>query len=506
MKKVNDELVETEVHDFWLAVTGYDTWWKGSNHAQRETHWNDYTKDGKTLVNTVWQDRIVSVLDGDEVRRFVLLGGKRRSWKSLSVTHGKLADANLHHAINARDRIVGYETVGNPSMLVKGERRVEYFCMEKAVELRPVIGTRGDDLKARLKLADAFRLNGVLDGDYIGAAPWTFELVPLNVPAPHLTNASSATPPRVLLPRHDEDGGPKEEPATYEGYARRALPELVAHVLAQRDGVMQRISYQELARRIDKRNYKGEAWARGMGGVLNIITGWIDDLQPAWNDEIPYLTSVVVEKTADGKDGLPGVGVSAKFPGYASFTSERKEAVISVEYEKILNFGMRWNEVLGQLGMDPVEPVVGGSGDLLTGTGHGGWGGGESEAHKALKKYVAEHPELFGVSLTAKVTEEYPLHSRDVLDVFFETEGEWVGIEVKSRVSDGDMLDYRRGVYQVVKYRSLLEAQAKAEQPGKPISVKVFLVLERFMPAIFETLPSTLDVKIFEGVDPASDC
>lgn len=209
----------------------------------------------------------------------------------------------------------------------------------------------------------------------------------------------------------------------------------------------------------------------------------------------------MVEKTANGKYGLPRDGVSAKFPGYAAFTRERKEAVVEFEYEKILNFGTQWTEVLRQLGLDSMAPT-GSEPDTATGSTGGEWGGGESEAHKALKKYVAEHPELFGVAPGAKATEEYPLHSRDVIDVFFETDDEWVGIEVKSWVSDGDELDYRRGVYQVVKYRSLLEAQAKVEQPGKPISVKVYLVLERFMPKTFKELPGQLDVKVFEGIVP----
>lgn len=509
MKKENGEFREREVHAFWLATTGYDTWWKGSNYAQRETHWNDYTKDGKTLVNTVWQDRIVSVLDGEAVRRFVLLGGKRRSWKSLSVTHGKEADANLHHAIKARNLVVGYETVGNPKMLVKGERRVEYFCMDRAYELRSVIGSRGYDLRERLELDEAFRKAGVSDDDYIGAAPWTFELVPLKGLAPHLINVSLANPPDGNVESIEEEGDgednedEKELLSKSEELAKKALLVLVAHVLAQRDGVMQRISYKELAGLIGRVTYKGDAWGRGMGRILHIITGWIDEIQSTWNFDIPYLTAIVVEKSTDGNYGLPRDGVSAKFPGYAAFTRERKEAVVEFEYEKILNFGIQWTRVLRQLGLDSLEPT-GGESNTATGSTGGSWGrgGGESAAHKALKKYVAEHPELFGVAPTAKATEEYPLHSRDVIDVFFETDDEWVGIEVKSWVSDGDELDYRRGVYQVVKYRALLEAQAKVEQLGRTVSVKVCLVLERFMPKTFKELPGQLDVKVFEGIVP----
>lgn len=513
MEYVDGEWIERAVRNFWLATTGYDTWWKGSNHAQRETHWNDYTRDGKTLVNTVWQDRIVSVQDGETKRRFVILGGKRKSWVSLSVTHGEEANENLYQAIGARHLVVGYETVGNPAMLERGERRVGYFCLDRAYELRPVIGIGGEDLKERLKLDEAFRKAGVLDGDYIGAAPWTFELVPLKGLAPHVANAPPAAvpgedepvPETVPMPAPVDKVDPEEESLSIsEEYAKKALPVLVNHVLAQTDGVLQRMSYKELAEHIGRYTYKGVPWARGLGRVLHIITGWIDEIQSTWNNEIPYLTSFVVEKTPDGKYGLPGDGVSAKFPGYASMTRERKEAVVQVEYGKILDFGSRWKEVLRQLGIEPLEPAIKEPGTPAGGKGSDGWGGGESEAHKALKKYVSEHPELFGIAPGATATPEYALHSRDVIDVFFETADEWVGIEVKSRVSDGDELDYRRGIYQVVKYRALLEAQAKVEQPGQPITVKVYLVLERFMPATFKDLPGQLDVTVFENV--VSEC
>ena len=504
MKSVSGEIVEPEVHEFWLATTGYDTWWKGANHAQRETPWNRYSHDGKTLVNTMWQDRIVTVLDDEISRRFVLLGGKRKSWVKLSVTHGKEADTNLHRAIAARHTVIGYETVGDPKRLIKGERRVKHFCMERAYELRPVIGTRGDDLKSRLKLNDVFKAKGVIEDDYIGAAPWTFELLPLQSLPPHLVRAPFADPP--IDDDFNEDGeeveGAEEESLSIsEAYAKKALPVLVKHVLAQRDGVMKRLTYKELAEQIDRRTYRGEPWARGMGRILNIVTGWIDDIQQNWNDDIPYLTSIVVKSTVDHKPGLPGDGISAKFPDYASLSDDRKEAVVSFEYGRILNFGAQWHEVLRQLGIKLPATTTDDPG-LPSNTSGGGWGGGESEAHKALKKYVAEHPESFGVAPGAKATEEYPLHSRDVIDVFFETPDEWVGIEVKSRVSDGDVLDYRRGIYQVVKYRSLLEAQAKVEHPEKAIVVKVFLVLEKHMPKIFKDLPGILDVQIYENVRP----
>lgn len=103
-----------------------------------------------------------------------------------------------------------------------------------------------------------------------------------------------------------------------------------------------------------------------------------------------------------------------------------------------------------------IEPPVGSDGRPIA----GGWCGGESEAHLALKHFVRDHPELVGAQAGWDAKVEYALRSSDELDVIFISDQTWIGVEVKSRVSDGNLADYERGIYQVVKYRALLEAQA----------------------------------------------
>ena len=105
------------------------------------------------------------------------------------------------------------------------------------------------------------------------------------------------------------------------------------------------------------------------------------------------------------------------------------------------------------LGLQEIAPPVGTDGR----PGKGGWGGGESEAHKALKRYVCEHPEIVGAASGWDAQEEFALRSADELDVMFRSDRSWIGVEVKSRVSDGNPSDYERGSYQVVKYRAVRE-------------------------------------------------
>jgi hypothetical protein len=69
-------------------------------------------------------------------------------------------------------------------------------------------------------------------------------------------------------------------------------------------------------------------------------------------------------------------------------------------------------------------------------------------------------------------------------------------------VSDRVPEDYQRGIYQVVKYRALLEAQARVDHPADPPNVRVFLVLESRLPAKYKALADTLEVQYLEQVGP----
>ena len=117
--------------------------------------------------------------------------------------------------------------------------------------------------------------------------------------------------------------------------------------------------------------------------------------------------------------------------------------------------------------------------------------GGESEEHKKLKRYAQKHPELFGVSRNAKSNVEYPLPSGDLLDVLFKDGDKWTAVEVKSCRSDDN--DLKRGIYQCVKYRAVLEAMKKAEKC--PQKLEVFLLSEKPLSDSLKQLSKKLGVK-----------
>jgi len=103
-------------------------------------------------------------------------------------------------------------------------------------------------------------------------------------------------------------------------------------------------------------------------------------------------------------------------------------------------------------------------------------GTGESDEHKELKQWACDNPKALNIRAGMKGTPEADLLSGDRIDVLF-TDGEgYVAVEVKSIHSGYD--DWQRGIYQCVKYRTVLEAQ---ELPVK-VKVRTILLTEEELP------------------------
>jgi len=90
--------------------------------------------------------------------------------------------------------------------------------------------------------------------------------------------------------------------------------------------------------------------------------------------------------------------------------------------------------------------------------GNGGRGGGpESPFHAALKDWVRDNPGLVAQGYSKAETDvEVPLYSGDRVDCSFDRGDRIAVIEVKSWISNSD--DIHRGIYQCIKYRSVMEA------------------------------------------------
>lgn len=481
-------------HDFWLQTCGLDTYRRSAKHARLDTPWNAFTADGRALVCTLWDDLIVRVHDSERgaTRSFVKLGGRTSRWKGVGKQHGEQARENLERARAEQRPIVGFEA----EAVAPGDeqRVVRHFWLDRGHQLKPLWTQQFSELDARLQLGRAFAAKGQGgDLDDYNRPPIIFELLALPGQVP------GAAPP---LPAQESDAAADEAtelrqevigPKNAAALAALALPVLVAHVLCQQDDVLQPLTYLDLAKSIGRHNRHGEPWARGMGRVLDGVTALIASVADQLPERPPFLAGIVVlSSTPDA--GLPDKGVEDVWPGYMLLTRREKRDKLRLEYSRVLQYGSRWNDVLRLLGMEPVSAQVGEE------TPTGGWPGGESAAHKALKRHVRDHPELVGATADFLALEEFALRSGDALDVMFKSDGLWIGVEVKSTVSDRLPGDYERGLYQTVKYRAVMEAQARVDHPGAAPKVQVVLVLEGQLPAQYRATAQQLRVQLLEGV------
>lgn len=241
--------------------------------------------------------------------------------------------------------------------------------------------------------------------------------------------------------------------STIDEQAKASLQHLIAHVLAHHDGLIEGITYQDLAKRIGRLNKYGEGHAHGMGKVLAGVGRLLDGLQDEWGEPVPYIHSLVVQKTGSER-GLPSYGVEGFWPGFSNLSIAEKLNRVRAEHQNVVAFGSCWNQALKALDLPSIVPEVAAPGGNPYGKG------GESDAHKALKNYVRDHPEIVGANKGWLTFPEYSLPSLDQIDVMFRSPSECIAVEVKSRTSDRFPEDYERGIYQTVKYAALLESMA----------------------------------------------
>lgn len=267
---------------------------------------------------------------------------------------------------------------------------------------------------------------------------------------------------------------------SYQARAREALPILVRQALAG-----QTIFYSDLALELGVHH-------RTLNFPLGSIGRTLIELSEEWGEEIPAIQCLVISRDTS----LPGQGVGEFITDagrYRALPRGEQKRLIDLELHEVYTF-RRWADVLDALGLEMPRDDAGAF--LAAATRYRA--GGESDAHKRLKMYVAENPALVGARGRDTGTVEYQLPSGDCLDVLFRGNREWTAVEVKSRLSGVD--DLARGLFQCVKYQAVLEAVRAAE--GIRRSVRAVLVLESRLPSRLLGLRNRLGVEFRDGVIP----
>ena len=266
----------------------------------------------------------------------------------------------------------------------------------------------------------------------------------------------------------------------YQVRARAALPLLVRQAEAGAP-----VFYSDLAEELGMSN------PRNLNYVLGSIGQSLKLLSKAWKSKVPPIQCLVVNKNT----GLPGEGIGwflVKKEDFSRLPLRQKRSIVEAELQHVFSYP-HWQEVLEALELEPIASDL----TPFVSKAAGGFGGGESEDHKALKAYVAQNPSVIGLGVNTPTGEtEFSLPSGDSLDVSFNGKKVWIAAEVKSSISgEGDIV---RGLFQCVKYRAVMEAVLLTE--SRPQNARALLVLESKFPHSLIPLRNMLGVEVVEGV------
>ena len=266
----------------------------------------------------------------------------------------------------------------------------------------------------------------------------------------------------------------------YQQRARAALPILVRQAHAG-----EKLYYGELAAELGMSN------PRTLNYPLGSIGTALEMLSKEWNESVPTIQFLVVNQGTE----MPGDGIGWFVRDLGEFKSlplRQRRAIVDGVLAKVFAYP-RWNEVLETFGLSPIST---GYEAAIEAAAHFD-GGGESEEHRALKEYVARNPRIVGLPARLGTGQmEYALASGDSLDVFFFHNGLRLAVEVKSRISAYS--DIVRGLFQCVKYRSVLTAAIAVENSND--SADAVLLLEGQLPDDLQVMRTILGVKVIDNI------
>lgn len=274
-------------------------------------------------------------------------------------------------------------------------------------------------------------------------------------------------------------------PEEHINFAKKAMVNLVGRVLHY-EGGSKWITYGELAAEIGyPLPHTGNLFGLNIGKTLGVM-GHLFDPIAIDGESVPMLQALAVGSS----NKLPSNGLHEFEKTYKDLSTDKKRDFVQCEYAKIFNFGLNWNQVLEALGVDDVDV---GRDQPRQGRRYNPYGSEGSPEHIALRDWVIANPAFFDLPEGTVGLPEYPLKSGDQVDVVFtKDEIALLGVEVKSWRSDRD--DLQRGIFQCIKYKAVLTAEATAS--NKSAVIDCLLVAEGSLGTTLSQLKSKLGVKV----------
>ena len=244
--------------------------------------------------------------------------------------------------------------------------------------------------------------------------------------------------------------------ATSDNLKRHAAPPLaqwLIHAAKRRSSV----TYGEAARRLENDFEFETIFPTRMGIPAGALMYRILEVQP----DCPLLNILLVRQG----DGMPGEGAGPFMadylgqprlarPGYRDGHPRRWRAACDEIAADVYAF-RDWDRVYRKAFGERLPTATRPEGTERDGTSHARRGEGPN--HKALRLWIAKNPRRVRRAYANFETDtEVVLESADRVDVVYYGPASTVVIEVKSL--DSDELDLRRGVFQCIKYRAVMEA------------------------------------------------
>lgn len=231
-----------------------------------------------------------------------------------------------------------------------------------------------------------------------------------------------------------------------------------------------------------------------IGKVLGIIYDVFVELRKEKGfEDLPSLNGLIVNKNT----GLPSEGFFYVYPEYKDLSIEAKRDFADSVNAKALRY-KKWDAVLKALKLAPYNPDNSADEQIIR-KGAFSKNASEGPKHKALKEFIYNHPEAVGISNVKEKQMERILLSGDRLDVYFLLkDGTQYAVEIKSEISDD--ADILRGIFQCVKYESVLNAEQAVHGQHNP--VETLLVLGGTMPVNKKDVALALHVDFEDNVKP----